>query len=331
MAIGKIVGSGVYYPLGVRVLGLQKVWNQRYTAGCTAPRTWTTSVNGTPAGWSADANFFNSPSGTYSISNVFFDNKQVLTQGDATFDNCEFNNGGAAIASKTKCVAIGANAGGAACSATFTNCLLDGTGMWYYYSPGSPGLTGGSSILSGTAASTITLTNTRVQRTPLANFKTASTGVTTITGCSFGTFAYNPKADSLPNAGWNSHAEMLFFDGGTWNISDTLFDCTGQDTDPLAQVLTGILYAEADTSGDLTVNFTRCIIRGASTMSVASGGTYWMQFAGKNGKTCTVTFNNCAIDPGKGRVVTATTGTVSISGSGNVDLTTGNAFPVAYP
>lgn len=335
MPVGKISASRVAYPAAVVALGLQPVWNLRYTAGVNAARSSSISANGTPAGWSSDAQFLYSPAGTWSLSNWNVDAKQMLTRGDGTYTNCYFNNSGWRLGSSyTKCVAIGGHPSATTTSGTFNNCTFDGTGMSYYYSPGNPGSFGGASILSGTASSTINLSSCAFRNTPLLNFKTLSTGTTTISRCYFGTFGYDPKVDSLPNSSANSHMEQVFMDGGTWNITECLFDASGYDCDPLGQALTGQMYAEAYTSGNLVVNFTRCIIRGASLLSLQralGAGTYWMQFAAR-GPNLTVTFTDCVIDPGIGRVTTtAGGGVLSISGSGNLNLLTGASFSVAYP
>lgn len=336
MAIGKIKTSAVSYPVGVRALGLQSVWNLRMTAGITSAQSALTKTSvSTPAGWSYDAGLWYGPVATpWTLDNYFVDNGQLVQRtGTATVTNCYFNNPAPAESTSgaySACWSQGQIT--TPCTATFTNCTFDGTGMIYYLVPGNPGTFGAASIVRGTFDTTMSLTNCRIEHTPLCCFKTTSQGTTTLTNCYFGTYGFDPKADSIGGAGANSHMEQVFFDGGTWNISNCFFDCSGQDTDPLALVSTAQLYAQADTSGNLTVNFTNCIINGASVISAASGGTYWMQFAGKNGKVCTVTFNNCAIDAGKGRSVTAVGGgSVSISGSGNVDLSTGAAFAVAYP
>ena len=330
-------GGGI--PLGVVAAGLQAVWNYKPgrsgagTTGNNAALTSTTSVTGKPGGWSTDPSLRYSPTTAgWSLSNWFFDSAQALIRAGGTMTNCKFNVPGSGGVN-SKLIDVGYT--GVAGDLVLDRCDFSGIGMVYYYAPGSPGSTGASALLSTTTNyNSITISNARFDHAPLVALKVLA-NTTTLIDSFMGTFGHDPKQDSLPNPAANSHMEQLFISNGTVNITRVLFDTSDANTDPLNILTTGIHYIEGDLSGNIVVNYTNCIIKGAQTQGIAGGAKVQcaVALAAKNGTTVTVTFTNCAIERGQsyyiqtqaelaGGVVTC------VDGGGNVDLNTGTPLAI---
>jgi hypothetical protein len=333
-------------PLGITAIDtasgnsvMLDVWNSKpgrsnaAVTGNNASLTSTTSVTGTPSGWSTDPSLRYSPTTAgWSLSNWFFDNAQALIRSGGTMTNCKFNVPGSGAAN-TKLIDVGYT--GSAGNLVLARCDFSGVGMVCYYAPGSPGLTGSAALLSTTTNYTsISITNARFDHAPLVMMKLLATTIT-LTDSFMGTFGFDPKDDSLPDATANSHMEQMFVGNGANTFTRVLFDTSDANTDPTNTLTTGIHYIEGDLSGNITVAYVNCIIKGGQTQGISGGAKVQtaVALAAKNATTVNVTFTNCAIEHGQGYYIQTQAetggGVVTVTdGGGNRDLNTGTLLTV---